>query len=78
VHAGDYHSGLAIGSCSWLMEIFLPGARGQSGVKVLIGDNLAPHFTMPVIQAATENDIRFVNLVPNSTHLLQPLLEYVI
>jgi len=42
-------------------------------LKVLIGDNLASHFTMPVIHAATENDIRFVSLVPNSTHLLQPL-----
>ena len=41
--------------------------------KVLLGDNLASHFTPEVIQAAVDNNIEFVCLIPNSTHILQPL-----
>ena len=43
------------------------------GKKVLIGDNLAAHFTPDVIKLSVENDIVFVTLIPNATHLLQPL-----
>jgi hypothetical protein len=41
--------------------------------KVLIGDNLASHISINVINACTNNNIRFVLLPPNSTHLTQPL-----
>ena len=44
------------------MEIFLPGVRGQSGVKVLIGIVKCDARLSPVTQAATENDIRFVSV----------------
>ena len=57
----------------WFTELFLPQVEGVPGTKVLIGDNLASHFTQPVIQACVDNDIRFVCLIPNATHLLQPL-----
>ena len=57
----------------WFFEVFLPHIRDLRGIKVLIGDNLASHFTSTVVQAALDNDIRFVCLIPNSTHLLQPL-----
>jgi len=57
----------------WFSEVFLPHIRDHRGIKVLIGDNLASQFTSTVVQAALDNDIRFVFLIPNSTHLLQPL-----
>ena len=57
----------------WFRDIFLVHTRNQPGRKVLIGDNLASHFTAPVIQGCIDNDIHFVCLVPNATHLLQPL-----
>ena len=57
----------------WFREIFLPHANAKDGKKVLLGDNLASHFTPEVIQAAVDNNIEFVCLIPNSTHILQPL-----
>ena len=43
------------------------------GKKVLIGDNLSSHFSHKVIKEARRNDIHFVFLPSNSTHLQQPL-----
>ena len=40
---------------------------------VLIGDNLASHFTKRVLQLAAEHNIRFVCIPKNSTHVAQPL-----
>ena len=40
---------------------------------VLIGDNLASHFTERVLQLAAEHNIRFVCIPKNSTHVAQPL-----
>jgi len=57
----------------WFNEILLPDAKQQNGTTVVIGDNLSSHFTLSVVQAACDNDIRFVSFVPNATHLLQPL-----
>lgn len=58
----------------WFMEIALPYFRKlPNGPKALLGDNLASHLTIPVIQKCLEHDIRFVFLPPNSTHLTQPL-----
>ena len=57
----------------WFSEILLPHAQTLQGPKAVIGDNLAAHFTEAVVTAAVENDIRFVCLLPNATHLLQPL-----
>jgi DDE superfamily endonuclease len=57
----------------WFTEIFLTNVSKKPGRKVLIGDNLSAHFTPDVIKASLENDVAFVTLIPNSTHLLQPL-----
>jgi len=61
----------------WFVEVFLPfvsdTGTGVPGKKILIGDNLAAHFTPDVIKLSVENDIVFVTLIPNATHLLQPL-----
>ncbi|KAJ2937287.1 hypothetical protein O0L34_g19527 [Tuta absoluta] len=57
----------------WLMTCFLPHAKRLEGRKVLIGDNLSSHFDDDVIAVCEANNISFVCLVPNSTHLCQPL-----
>lgn len=41
--------------------------------KALIGDNLASHISQSVIDLCRENNIRFILLPPNSTHICQPL-----
>lgn len=57
----------------WFVSCFLPHARNLEGKKVLIGDNLAAHFTEEVVNLCEANNIAFVCLVPHSTHLIQPL-----
>ena len=57
----------------WFFELFLPHVKDKPGKKILLGDNLASHFSIPVLEACKENNILFISLVPNSTHLLQPL-----
>lgn len=57
----------------WFRDIFLEAVSSTPGRKILIGDNLASHFSVNVIQLAKENDILFVALPPNTTHLMQPL-----
>jgi len=39
----------------------------------MIGDNLSSHISQKVIQCCQDNNISFVLLPPNSTHLTQPL-----
>ena len=41
--------------------------------KVLVGDNLASHINYKVVELCQRNNIRMVFLIPNSTHMLQPL-----
>ena len=57
----------------WFRSIVLPWARQKEGRKVIIGDNLYSHFSLDVISLCEEHNISFVCLVPNSTHLSQPL-----
>ena len=57
----------------WFLLAFLPAVQQLEGRKVLLGDNLASHFTPEVIRAARQNDIYFCALPPNATHLMQPL-----
>nr|CAH7753389.1 unnamed protein product [Callosobruchus chinensis] len=57
----------------WFESTFLPHAKRLSGRKVLLGDNLSSHFTDTVITQCQENNIDFVCLPKNSTHLTQPL-----
>lgn len=57
----------------WFRTVALPYFRKLDGTKVIIGDNLQSHITINVIQECENNDIKFVLLPPNSTHMLQPL-----
>ncbi|GFO12954.1 pogo transposable element with krab domain [Plakobranchus ocellatus] len=44
-----------------------------SGQKVLIGNNVSSHFSANVIQLAQQNEVKFICLPSNATHLMQPL-----
>ncbi|XP_018392970.1 PREDICTED: uncharacterized protein LOC108772024 [Cyphomyrmex costatus] len=57
----------------WFMTICLPFLKKLPGKKALIGDNLPSHISQMVISQCQENDIGFILLPPNSTHLTQPL-----
>ncbi|XP_074040067.1 uncharacterized protein [Leptinotarsa decemlineata] len=57
----------------WFKTLMLPTLKKQTGTKVMIGDNLSSHISAEVLGLCEENDIRFVCLPPNSTHLTQPL-----
>ncbi|KAK3924666.1 Pogo transposable element with KRAB domain [Frankliniella fusca] len=57
----------------WFSTILLSWAKTVDGQKVVIGDNVSSHFSRRVFELCAENNIKFVCLPPNSTHLLQPL-----
>lgn len=57
----------------WFVSTFLPHAKRLEGRKVLLGDNLSSHFTNDVLRLCAENNISFVCLPRNSTHITQPL-----
>ncbi|CAB3255471.1 unnamed protein product [Arctia plantaginis] len=57
----------------WVRTIAMPYFSDKSGAKILIGDNLASHLSIDLIKECQENDIKFVFLPANSTHLTQPL-----
>ena len=59
----------------WFRSLFLRHIRTlpHEEPKVLIGDNLAAHFSPYVIAKCEEHNVRFVFLPENSTQLLQPL-----
>ena len=51
----------------------MPWAAKQSGKKVVIGHNLSSHFSSDVLKLCEQLNISFAFLVPNCTHLSQPL-----
>lgn len=57
----------------WFKKVFLPHVKELPGKKVLLGDNLSSHFCPEVLRLCEENDVAFVCLPPNSTHICQPL-----
>jgi hypothetical protein len=57
----------------WFFQVFLPFAQKLNGPKVLLGDNLGSHFSVDVVRSCQMHDIRFTTLLPNTTHILQPL-----
>lgn len=57
----------------WFQSLLLPKIKKLEGRKVVIGDNLSSHITPEVLNLCEQNDISFVCLPPNSTHLTQPL-----
>lgn len=56
----------------WFHLICLPYFHKLEGPKALIGDNLPSHISREVIASCEKNDIKFILLLPNSTHLTQP------
>jgi hypothetical protein len=57
----------------WFTTHLLPVLKKQKGKKIVIGDNLSSHLSLNVVKLCEDNDIRFVCLPPNSSHLTQPL-----
>jgi len=57
----------------WFTFSFIPFIKNLVGTKVLIRDNLASHLSINVIKLCQINEVKFVLLPPNSTHLCQPL-----
>lgn len=59
----------------WFFEILLPKLKDMNTPekKIIIGDNLASHFSPLVIEACEQNNIYMTPLPANSTHLMQPL-----
>lgn len=51
----------------------LPILQKQNGKKILIEDNLSSHLNIEVFRPRLANNISFVALPPNATHLMQPL-----
>ena len=56
----------------WFFKIFMEKVKKNPGKYVLFGDNLASHFNINVVKAAEQNNVHFIMLPPNATHLLQP------
>ena len=54
----------------WFEKVPFRYLSKQQGKKVVIGDNLASHLSVKVIEMCEANNIAFVFLPPNSTHLL--------
>ena len=57
----------------WFFELFLKKVSSIPGEKVILGDNLTSHFSPSVINACNEMGIKFISLIPITTHLCQPL-----
>lgn len=57
----------------WIKSVIVPHLRRLDGTKIIIGDNLSAHISFEAVQLCETNDIKFVFLPSNSTHMLQPL-----
>ncbi|KAJ8933679.1 hypothetical protein NQ314_013867 [Rhamnusium bicolor] len=57
----------------WFINLILPLLNRQEGCKMLNGDNLTSHLNVEMIRQCELNNVRFIALPPNTTHLLQPL-----
>lgn len=57
----------------WFESLCLPRLKKSEGKTVVIADNLSSHLNMSIFEKCRENNISFVCLPPNSTHLTQPL-----
>ena len=56
----------------WFFKLFVPAVCGR-GKVALIGDNLGSHFSRTVNNKCSEENISFICLPPNATHLCPPL-----
>lgn len=62
-------------SCFRFTHHFLrhSGIREGQGRSAIIGDNLASHINLSVLQTCKKYNIAFICLPPNSTHICWPL-----
>lgn len=58
---------------TWFLKLFIPAVAHLPGRKLLVGDNLASHFSPRVVELSRQHDIYFTALPSNATHMLQPL-----
>ena len=63
----------AVTFSDWFHKLFIPYVKKLGQRVVLIGDNLASHFSDQVIRSAEQNNIAFICLPKNSIHICQPL-----
>jgi len=52
----------------WFNNVSLPHAADKPGLKVLIGNNLASHFTPEMIESSIANNIEFTGTLPFFYH----------
>lgn len=57
----------------WFESLLLPRLKKVTGKSVVIADNLSSHLNVTIFEKCRANDISFVCLPPNSTHITQPL-----
>lgn len=59
----------------WFFKTAVPYFDGlhNDHRRIIIGDNVASHLSFRVLQFCLKNNINFVFLPPNATHLCQPL-----
>jgi len=57
----------------WFMSMLLTRLKKTEGRHIVIGDNLSSHLNPTVLAACQKNNVAFVALPANSTHLTQPL-----
>jgi hypothetical protein len=57
----------------WFLRMMMPRLRKQEGKKALIGDNLSSHISVDVLKVCKENNVLFICLPLNATHLCQLL-----
>ncbi|KAG5872192.1 hypothetical protein JTB14_026243 [Gonioctena quinquepunctata] len=56
----------------WYFKVVIPYFRYRGGKMAIIGDDLASHLSTKIIEECESNDIMFIFLPPNSTHVCQP------
>lgn len=57
----------------WFFKVAIQYFRGREGKKAVIGDNLAAHLSVKIIEECERRGIMFIFLPPNTTHACQPL-----
>ena len=60
-----------------LLDIAQTRLKKQKDKKVIIGDNFGCHYTDYVLKECKRHGTTFTTLIPNTTHIAQPLDEAV-
>ena len=61
----------------WFTKVFIPNC-GKERPVLLVMDNHDSHISLPVVEAARQEDIVLVGLPSHTTHILQPLDVHII